>query len=160
MLPKTHIIIGALFSIALWLIFPAINWYGTLTIFLASFLIDFDHYLYYVKNKRTLNLREAYKWFVDKREKLLRLTSQERAKYKKVIMIFHGIECWIILLLLLFVHKIFMLILVGILIHMILDFIEIYQIKDPFYQKTSQIYTYIKNKKKLELFKPKSLYSP
>ena len=44
-----------------------------------------------------------------------------------------------------------MFVLVGISIHMILDYIDLYNKREPFYKKTSQIVVYIKNKNKEEL---------
>ena len=44
MLPRTHIILGAMFSIILWFIFPQTSWIYLGLVFLSSFLIDFDHY--------------------------------------------------------------------------------------------------------------------
>ncbi|MBX4212086.1 hypothetical protein KW787_01340 [Candidatus Pacearchaeota archaeon] len=44
MLPRTHIILGALLVILMWIINPQIHWYYLAITFIASFLIDFDHY--------------------------------------------------------------------------------------------------------------------
>lgn len=45
MLPKWHILYGALFTLLLALVAPTIPVFNLLLVFLASFLIDFDHYL-------------------------------------------------------------------------------------------------------------------
>ncbi|MBI3334488.1 hypothetical protein HYZ97_03305 [Candidatus Pacearchaeota archaeon] len=44
MLPRWHIILGAVFCIVLKLFAPAASWFSLGLVFLASFLIDFDHY--------------------------------------------------------------------------------------------------------------------
>lgn len=151
MFVKYHIIIGLIASLALLLAFPQIGWFYALIIFFASFLLDFDHYLWYAVNKKDWNPLHAYKWMMKKVDFFRAMSLKERRKYKTFIMIFHGIECWIILILLTFVHKIFFFVLIGVAIHMILDFIDLYVWKTPFYIKTSQVYTHIKNKDKKEI---------
>ena len=151
MLVKYHIIIGLIISGLIWFIFPNIGWFYVLVIFLSSFLIDFDHYLWYAFKKKDWNLINAYNWMMKKRDFFKGMLISERYKYKTMIMIFHGIECWILILLLIFIHKIFLFILIGVAIHMILDFIDLIYNKHPLYLKTSQICVHIKNKKKKPL---------
>jgi hypothetical protein len=135
----------------LFLIFPEITLLGAIIIFLASVLIDVDHYLYYLCKQKSPNLKKAYSWFVEKGAYFKKLTRSEQDKYKRAIFLFHGIEFWVILILLiLFINKIFLYVLVGIAIHMILDYIGLYVSDQPLYIKTSQIYTHIKNRKKAE----------
>jgi hypothetical protein len=151
MLPKTHMTWGFLISLVLFLIFPEITLLGAIIIFLASFLIDFDHYLYYLYKQKNFSLKNAYVWFIEKSIHFKKLTKSEQEKYKRAIMIFHGIEFWVILtLLILFIHKLFLYVLIGIVIHMILDYLDLYKNDQPLYIKTSQIYTHIKNRKKAE----------
>ena len=151
MLPKQHIIIGFIVSLLLFICFPEITLLYTIIIFLSSVLIDFDHYLYYVIKKKDMHLGRAYKWWLGRRVAYTHMSKVERDSYKKVLMIFHGIEFWIILLLLVFINKIFLFVLIGISIHMILDFIDLFIRKDSFYIKISQIYTHLKNRNKKEL---------
>jgi hypothetical protein len=146
MLPKTHIILGLIASLGILAIFPEIGFFYALIIFLSSFLIDFDHYLYYLLVKKDFSLKNAFSWFIEKRNFVMSLPLNQRLKYKKIIMIFHGLECWILLALLIFVHKIFLFILIGIGIHMIFDLIELYRTKFPLYYKLSQLYVYFRNK--------------
>lgn len=146
MLVKYHIVIGLIVSILIFLLFPQVGWFYALIIFLSSFLIDFDHYLWFIYKKRDINPLRAVKFFYEKRDFFLKLKQEDRDKYKNIIMIFHGIECWILLALLILVHKIFLFVLIGIGIHMTLDFIEIHNHKRKFHIKFSQVYTHIKNK--------------
>ena len=60
MLPKQHLFYGAIFALALFLIFPEIGLIGGLLIFFSTVLIDFDHYIYYVIKKKDLSLKNAY----------------------------------------------------------------------------------------------------
>ncbi len=148
MLVKYHIFFGFILSLLIFLLFPQIGWFYAVIIFLSSFLIDFDHYLWYVYKKKDWSLYHAIRFFHEKRALFLKMKLKERTKYKHVIMIFHGIECWTLLVLLIFVHKIFLFVLIGIGIHMILDFMDLYLNSRDFYIKISAIYTYYKNKKK------------
>ena len=145
MLPKWHILFGALVSIILYLFFN-LTLYQTLIVFLSSIVVDFDHYLYYIFKYKKIGIREAYNCFSKKREKWISLKPEEREKYKRYIFIFHGVEFWIILIFFFFINKFFLWILIGITLHMILDFTEIFYNKEPFYTKFSQILVFIKNK--------------
>ncbi len=147
MLPKIHIILGGIFSIIIYFTFH-ITFFQASLIFLSSFLIDFDHYLYYIFIKKDFNLKRAHRWFVKKRYNWIALSKEQRSKFKFPIFIFHGLEFFIILLLFYFLNKIFLGIILGIMFHMLLDFIELYYFKMPFYSKFSQTYVYFKNKNK------------
>lgn len=151
MLPKVHIVIGALLSILIFLFFPSVSSLNAFLIFLASVLIDFDHYAYYAYHKKDWSLKRAYSWFVDKRAQFMNLKPQERKKYRRVIMLFHGIEFWIILILLVKWSIVFLFILLGIIIHITLDLIELYALNEPLPSKLSQVYVFIKNKKRKNL---------
>lgn len=153
MLPKTHFFIGLLVSILIYLLFPSIGIFSASVILLSSVLIDFDHYLYYVIKKKNFSLKKAYTWFFNHRKIFIKLTKKQKENFERTIIIFHGIECWILLLLLMYFNKIFLFILLGVIIHMVLDFIELYLIQSPFHIKTSQIYVHIKNKNTKNLIK-------
>jgi hypothetical protein len=153
MLPKTHIISGLVASLILFLVFPQVTLFYALIILLSSFLIDFDHYLYYAIKFHDWNLSRAYQWFVGRSKLWRAMTQKQRSRYQRAIMIFHGVECWVLLGLLIFVHKIFLFVLIGIAIHMILDFADLFIYNEPFHHKTSIIYTHKRNKNKREFFK-------
>jgi len=148
MKPIFHIIIGVVISLLLWL-HPEINYLAVLVIFLSSVLIDFDHYLYFILKKKDISLIKAYNWFLKKRDFLISKPTKEQKKYKSSILIFHNFEFLIILLLLILIHEIFLWILFGIIIHLILDFIETFKrgFKNT---KMSLIFNLIKNKNKKE----------
>ncbi|MFH1358671.1 MAG: metal-dependent hydrolase [archaeon] len=144
---KYHIIIGAIVSIILYLLFP-ITIIQAVIIFLASFLIDLDHFGPYYKETRNLNPKKATKYYIDSEKKWIKMNKHERKTYLHFLIIFHGFEFWIILLVLAFFFPIFYFILLGIAIHMVLDYIDMIKLKYPFYCKFSQVYVYLKNKKK------------
>lgn len=147
MLPKIHAILGLIFSFLMYFMLNA-TILEALLIFFASFLIDFDHYLWYIYRKKSFNLKNAYSWFKEKRKKWLVLSEKEREKYKRPYLIFHSIEFWIILFILGYLNQIFFYLLLGILFHIILDYIETIYIRDKLYPKLSLIWVYTKNKNK------------
>jgi len=148
MLPKYHITIGAIVSLFIYSIYEITILQATI-IFLSSFLIDFDHYLLYVINKKDLSLQKARKFFFKRREIWINLPISKRKDHKRFIFIFHGIECWIILAILAaYLHPIFWFILLGIAIHIFLDYIDLIYLGEPLYSKVSQLYVYHSNKKK------------
>jgi hypothetical protein len=151
MLPKTHAILGAVFSLLIYFIFH-LSFFNVILIFLASVFIDSDHYLWYVYIKKSINLKNAYYWFREKREKWLKLSKKEKEDHKRVYLIFHCIEFWIVLLALSLTNKIFLFILIGVLFHMIFDYIEILYLKEKLYPKFSLIYIYFKNKDKKHFY--------
>ncbi|MFH1452222.1 MAG: hypothetical protein ABIF88_03560 [archaeon] len=148
MYPSTHLIIGTIVSLVIWIVFPNLIWWQAFIILISSIIIDVDHYLWYVLKKKDWSLKKSYQWHAKKGEMLHKLSEKERNEYKHLIMIFHGFEFWLILILLIFVNKIFLFVLIGIGIHMILDYIDLYRWKVPFYSKTSQIAVIVKNKNK------------
>lgn len=128
MLPKTHIILGALFSIIIWILFPDINLIYLSLIFLSSFLIDFDHYLAYVFETKNLSLKKAFDYHT-------RLDKLEIAERKKGIKnrgpfhVFHTFEFILAVYLVSFIWTPFLYILIGMLFHSALDIIYLINIR-------------------------------
>lgn len=146
MLPKYHFIIGILASVLLYLILN-LTLMQVFIIFLASFLMDIDHYFFYIFKTKNYNLNKAHKWFVKRRKIWFSIPPEQRRNYKKNVFIFHGIEFIILLGILSLFYNLFLYILIGVILHMIFDFIEFYYKKEAFYSKISSIWTYFKNKK-------------
>lgn len=111
MLPKAHIFFGAIFSIILYLV--GLNFYQSFLVFLATFLIDFDHYAWYVLKKKNLSLKKAYNF----------LKAMDKAK--PMMMIFHTFEFLLLILILAFFYDFFLFILIGMLFHSLLDVIDL-----------------------------------
>lgn len=111
MLPKTHILFGGIFSILLYFFFN-LTLFETFLIFFASFLIDFDHYIWHALRKKDWNLKNAYYYL-----KNLKLE-------KPFMVLFHTIEFLLLILILSFFWKGFLFILIGMLFHSLLDAID------------------------------------
>lgn len=147
MFPKAHIILGAIFSLLLFLIFPELDKFGLILVFLSSFLIDVDHYLYYVFEKGNLSLAKAYRWFCESHAYVMKLSRVERTKHKGCLLFLHGIEpMFIIYLLGVYVNNLFNYILIGCLFHLILDYLYEMNFHNRI-DKVSVIYDYLKFKR-------------
>lgn len=148
MLPKWHVLIGFVVSYILVYFFNFPLLVG-LIIFLSSVLIDGDHYLWYGFKTKDWNPLHAVSWFYDLIEKHKKLSHSEKRMFKKHLLIFHGIEFWIILLILgVYINPLFIYILIGVGIHMIADWSKLLCDELPAYTKISQIAVWEKNKSK------------
>ncbi len=147
MLPQTHILLGFLFSVIVLAVFD-VSLISAFLIFLSSFLIDLDHYAYGVYKKKTLNFRKICSFFIEHRVQWRKLSLAEKKKSKFPILVFHGFELFLVILLLSFWFHFFIFIFLGCLFHMFLDYIDIFLNKDPLYVKLSPVYVYLNNKNK------------
>jgi len=155
MRPKIHIFLGIIFVTFLHFIFPQITFCNLSIIFFSSWLIDVDHYFYYILKKRNLNLNKCYKWYDKNLKETLVLSMEGRKKIYTGFYIFHGIEPLIILFLLgISVSQFFTFIFIGFFFHMILDIPSEIKIKGTF-QKISLIYNYTQFRKIENNFKIK-----
>lgn len=146
MKPTTHFLFGLVFSLIFFIFVPEGGILGAGLIFLSSFLIDIDHYFYFIYKKRSFNLKKSYIWFINKGKYLEKLTPFERREVSTGFYCFHGVEFVLILIILgLLLSKYFFYIAIGILIHLILDWIKIIIKRERFF-KISLIYDYFKNR--------------
>jgi len=132
MLPKAHILYGAILAIGSWFLFPNVTSTYAALIFLSSFLIDFDHYMWYVIKKKDWSLKNAYYYLKDE------IIEQHQ------LMIFHTVEFLILVGVLSFIWIGFYYILVGMLYHSALDVIEMTKEKTLMNREYSLIYHYIR----------------
>mgnify|MGYP001607230076 CR=1 FL=1 len=128
MLPKTHIILGAIFSIIIWIIFQNINLIYLSLIFLSSFLIDFDHYLAYVFKTKNLSLNKAFDYHttLDKSDVAERT---KEIKKRGPFHVFHTFEFMLAVYLVSLIWTPFLYILIGMLFHSILDIIYLINLR-------------------------------
>ena len=146
MRPIKHLLIGTIFALLIFLVFPSITWIGFVLIVLSTFLIDVDHYLYYVYRKKDLSLRRAYYYFINCQKKIKSLPVNQRAKVYEGVFIFHGIEAIILSLFLSLFCKYFLYIAIGISFHLFLDLINQRKYHKRI-DKISLIYDFIKFKR-------------
>ena len=123
MLPRWHIFLGAIFSLLIWALYPETKLLYIVLIFLASFMIDFDHYMNAVSKTGKLGLKSAFDY-----HKLLALREKNDAR-KRIIRkesfhIFHTIEFHILVFLLGLWIEPFLYIFIGMFFHSLLDIID------------------------------------
>jgi len=111
MLISKHIVISGIF-VLLFSILVNLPILISLVIFLSSVLIDFDHYLFFVWRKRDISLRNAYKYYIE---------APKGKEGKPGMMIFHTAEFFIFVLFLSFANTLFLFVLMGMVIHIIID---------------------------------------
>lgn len=148
MFPSQHIILGGIFSIILFVIFPQIGFLGASIIFLSSVLIDVDHYIYYVYVKKDWNLFRAHKWFIEMAPKIKATPVEKRREYYYGLYIFHGAELLIMIIIFsLISYKLSLFLFLGFSFHLSLDLIHELKAKRGFY-KVSFLYNFFKFSKK------------
>lgn len=121
MLPKHHLILGFVFSLILLILFPQIGLFGFFIIFLSSFLIDIDHYLYYLIRKKDFNLKNAFNWFINNETKYFSLPISKRKRIHPPLCFMHTFEFLLIILILIRYSNIFLFLLIGFVFHLFLD---------------------------------------
>lgn len=144
---KWHILIGFVASYILVYFFnlPII---AGLIIFISSWIIDGDHYLWYALEIREWNPIKIIKWYNKTIWGLYSLTDEEGREYKRGVFILHSIWFWIILAILSFVHQLFLWIFIGVIIHMVVDLIVLYNIEGSITDKIFPSVVMKKNKGK------------
>lgn len=125
MLPKQHFMFGAIASLVLYFVFPEFDIFNWVLFLMSSILIDVDHYLYYVYRKKDWNLGNAVRWFFDRRNILIRAGGNFRNNVYSCFCFLHGFEILAVFVSLgYFVWYGFYFVFLGILFHLILDYID------------------------------------
>lgn len=139
MLPKYHFIFSFLVSFLL-LIFD-VDPLFCLLFFLAGFLIDADHFIYYIKEKKDFNLRNAYYYHKNYFEQDLKRKNQTH-----MLFIFHTVEAMIVLLVVSLFFDFFWSILAGCLFHILIDLAEQISSKHNKYKRVYSLIFYATKK--------------
>jgi len=144
---KWHLLIGFVASSIL-VYFFNFSIIAGLIIFLSSWLIDIDHYFWYAISAKDWNPLNAIRWYKKAIPKWFALTPKEKNKFKRGVFIFHGFLFWAILSALTLVHTLFFWILVGVAIHMLADWTDLYLRGEPLDNKLFPLYVIRRNKNK------------
>ena len=153
MYPKTHVIFGFIFSFILFVCFSEINLFFAILIFLSSFLVDIDHYFFRAWKLNQKNIFKAYKSNLSEKQTHNNSNKEKRKRVIPGFYIFHGFETLIILFLLgFFIHKLFYFILIGVLFHLCLDYLEMVFNQEKMH-KFSSIIDYLSFEKANKNFK-------
>lgn len=144
MLPIFHIIFGLILFILLYL--NNLNIFYAIIFFLASFGFDIDHYIYYIFKKKSFNLIKAYKYFrVDLNKKI-----NKKQKPIDLLLIFHTMEFIFIVFILALFLEIFQWVFLGLLFHMLVDWIYLLIKQDnKKYKRVFSLIGYVYGHKKI-----------
>jgi len=125
MFPRWHIILGAIFTADIWLAVPEIKLNYLVLVFLASFLVDLDHYICAVKNTKKLSLRNAFNHY---EELCLNQKKEIAAGIKRKFPefhFFHTIEFHVLLGLMSLLWAGFFYIFIGMIFHFLIDILSL-----------------------------------
>lgn len=120
MLPRWHILFGAIFTLLIFIASPKINFIYVIMLFLSTFLIDFDHYMCSVLKTKKLGIFHSFEYHkeISRREKRDHAKGiRERGDFH----IFHTLEFHLLIGLLGFAWIGFFYIFLGMIFHSFLD---------------------------------------
>ena len=120
MLPRWHILWGAVFTAVLWIAAPGTSWMYLGLVFLASVFIDLDHYIVAAMSTGTFHLRDAFDYHTEKGLEY----AQNHAKgirEKGDFHLFHTIEFQALVGILGILWTPFFYIFIGLVFHSLLD---------------------------------------
>lgn len=137
MLPQYHFLFALIASVILFLL--KINPLFILLFFLAAILIDIDHYFLYIARKKSINPFKAYYYHKYELEKEIK-----KARQKYVLVIFHTIEFFVVLLIFSLIFHTLWPIFLGCLFHEIIDLIYDSTRKEKKYKRAFSLIYYLK----------------
>ena len=143
MLPRWHILLGVIFTFVIWFFAPYTRWEYLALVFLASFLIDFDHYINAVIKSKKLSLFQAFHYH-------RKLQEKEIQEYKKGIRnkgdfhLFHTIEFQFVIGVIGIFWAPFFYIFIGMIFHSLIDLCySLY--KDRLYRRNYFLFDWIRH---------------
>ena len=123
MLPRGHIIAGAIFTLIFWIIFPNINPGYIGLLFLSSIFIDIDHYLNAVYKTGKLGIFHSFEYYKI-HEKIADEEHKKGIRERSDFQFLHTAEVHLIILLLgLFLWRGFLYIFIGMFFHSLCDIV-------------------------------------
>ncbi len=146
MLPRWHIIIGAVFAGVIWLSAPNLHWIYPLLIFLSSFLIDIDHYLNAAWKTKKASLFEAFRYH-DHMKTVEQKENARGIKQRGDFHLFHTVEFILLVGILGVLWLPFLYIFLGLVFHSLLDIIWLVYY-DRFYRREFFLTRWLINRSK------------
>jgi hypothetical protein len=144
MLPKWHILWGGIFTLILWAFVPEISFLYLGLVFLSSFLIDFDHYIWAVKHTRKFGLSHALK-FHEKLGKKEVAEKKKGIKKRGPFHLFHTVEFHGLIGLLGFFWIGFFYVFIGMIFHSLLDLMYLVYL-GRLYRREYFLFSWLRNR--------------
>jgi hypothetical protein len=119
MYPLKHFLLGIILFLVL---LPFIGSWALIP-FIFSFLIDIDHYIYFIIYKKEFNIIKVYTLLAGTDKENL-ATKHKNNSQKYFMCIFHTYEFLILIIILSLFFEFFSLVLLGVIFHLILDYID------------------------------------
>lgn len=120
MLPRWHILLGLVFAFLIWISAPYTPFIYVILVFLSSFLIDFDHYMSFVRKTGKLSLLESFDYYKKDGVRMHKERS-EGLRRKGDFHLFHTLEFHILIAVLGLFWLPFFYIFLGMVFHSMLD---------------------------------------
>lgn len=142
MLPRWHIILGAAFTLFIWYIAPTTHPLYLLLLFLASFLIDFDHYVCAARKNGSYSLFKAFEYHKES-ERKHRIEHAKGIRKKGDFHLFHTVEFHALIMIIGLFWTPFLYIFIGMVFHSLLDLISILR-NGVFYRREYFLFNWIR----------------
>ncbi len=144
MLPRWHIVFGAIFTLVIWLFNQDMNALYLSVLFFSTFLMDIDHFAIHVRENKNFSLLKSFAFFKE-------LQKQEFEENKKGIkkkghfFPLHTIEFHILIALLSLIWQGFFFIFIGMMLHSLLDVAWMLK-EDRFYRREFFFVNWVRNR--------------
>lgn len=126
MLPRWHVLLGAIFTLLLWIASPGISLFYLALVFLASIFIDLDHYLVAVHKNKSASLPQALDYYKEQQKLEIKL-HKKGIRTKGHFFLFHTLEFHLLIAVLGVFFTPFFYIFLGMLFHSLLDVLDMLQ---------------------------------
>jgi hypothetical protein len=124
MLPRWHILLGAIFTLIVHFLVPDAGLIELLALFFSSFMIDLDHYLASVIKAGTWKLSDSFEYHRKKGK--IQQDEKKRGIFRKGdFHLFHTLEFHMLIFAIGLVMPIFMFIFIGMAFHSITDIVSL-----------------------------------
>ena len=136
MKPLSHLMFSSILAI---LLYPLYNW-KVLFVLAGGFLIDIDHYLWYIYRYKKFNLIDSYRFYMKNIE------VNDFTNVMGILLIFHSVEFLLVMIILSFYNEYVFIFTIGVILHYLLDLIFLFIYTRRFIVNHSIIWWIIKEK--------------
>ncbi len=144
MLPRWHILLGAIFTLIFWLVAPETSKIYLAFLFLSSFLIDFDHYVCAVHKGRSASLNKAVDYHKED-QKIAEGEYKKGIRRKGDFHLFHTVEFHLFVGILGLFWNIFFYIFIGMVFHSLIDVYDMAK-GDKLYRREFFFFNWLREK--------------
>ena len=144
MLPRYHILLGALLTFFIWYFAPGLSWKYLSLIFAASVLIDFDHYVCAVHKVKSVKLNKAFEYHKED-QKIAEREYKKGIRKRGDFHLFHTIEFHLFVGVLGLFWSIFFYVFIGMVFHSLLDVYDMAK-EDKLYRREFFFFNWLRDK--------------